>query len=195
MINSFPPLDDKILALCLHGRNRGVASDIADEFAGPRRRRRPIGLETGPAAHQTMLAITARPWVTPTPADNAWQMYRLICQYCPTFVPGRGVPVRACMHREPIDPNFCVRTTMGRPCTLHRAEKEAWIWIRADIFSFFPRVLGDEEREGKVKDLEPRSSLVFQRERGWVWKKIFFFLFLEWNWKLNFELGDVYDTF
>ena len=195
MINSFPPLDDKILALCLHGRNRGVASDIADEFAGPRRRRRPIGLETGPAAHQTMLAITARPWVTPTPADNAWQMYRLICQYCPTFVPGRGVPVRACMHREPIDPNFCVRTTMGRPCTLHRAEKEAWIWIRADIFSFFPRVLGDEEREGKVKDLEPRSSLVFQRERGWVWKKIFFFLFLEWNWKLNFELGDVYDIF
>lgn len=33
------------------------------------------------------------------------------------------------------------------------------------------------ERE---KDLEPRSSLVFQRERGWIWKKIFFSLSL-WN--------------
>lgn len=181
MINSFPPLDDKILALCLHGRNYGVASDIADEFAGPRRRRRPIGLETGPAAHQTMLAITARPWVTPTPADNAWQMYRLICQYCPTFVPGRGVPVRACMHREPIDPNFCVRTTMGRPCTLHRAEKEAWIWIRADIFSFFPRVLGDEEREGEVKDFGwNRVALWFFNAKGDEFGRRFF-SFSFWN--------------
>lgn len=52
-----------------------------------------------------------------------------------------------------------------------------------------------EGGRGERFRLEPRSSLVFQRERGWIWKKIFFSLSLEWNWKLNFELGDVYDTF
>ena len=42
--------------------------------------------------HQTMRAITmhsSRPSVPghpPTPLDNTRQMYRLICQYCPTFV-------------------------------------------------------------------------------------------------------------
>lgn len=42
--------------------------------------------------HQTMRAITmhssraSAPGHPPTPLDNARQMYRLICQYCPTFV-------------------------------------------------------------------------------------------------------------
>lgn len=119
-----------------------------------------IGLETGPARIKQCSQLRrgrGSPRRLPTmPGKCTVSFANIVPLLCLD-----GVSVRACMHREPIDPNFCVRTTMGRPCTLHRAEKEAWIWIRADIFSFLPRVLGVGDGQGEGGSERFRLELCF----------------------------------
>lgn len=79
-------------------------------------------------AAQTMRAITTeRP--PPTPLDNARQMCRLICQYCPTFVlpivhPFVRLSVDSCLGDAPearIDDDFCT----PRPSMHHNGSVSA----------------------------------------------------------------------
>lgn len=157
--------NDKILAHCELSsfRSRGA---VSDGFAGPRRRRRRLDWNRVRRASNNARnygAAVGHPDACRQCLANVPSHLPILSHFC-------AWTVRACMHREPIDPNFCPPDDNGRPCTLHRAEKEAWIWNH----HFFPSFL----EVGWVEDFDRKlssSSLTFSTKGAC-------FSCLEWNW-------------
>lgn len=94
-----------------------------------------IGLETGPARIKQCSQLRrgrGSPRRLPTmPGKCTVSFANIVPLLCLDTV-----SVRACMHREPIDPNFCVRTTMGRARSIERRKRREYGFARTFFLSF-----------------------------------------------------------
>lgn len=140
LLLSFLISNDKILAhrsaSCPVSESTMPCRTSVDEFAGPRRRRRRLDWNRVRRASNNARnygAAVGHPDACRQCLANVPSHLPILSHFC-------AWTVRACMHREPIDPNFCPRTTMGgRARSIERRKRREY---GSTIFSFFLRVLG-----------------------------------------------------
>lgn len=130
-----------------------------DEFAGPRRRRRRLDWNRVRRASNNARnygAAVGHPDACRQCLANVPSHLPILSHFC-------AWTVRACMHREPIDPNFCPRTTMGgRARSIERRKRREY----GSMDHFFLLSSCLREMGGRFRSEAVQQFFGFFNERG-----------------------------